>query len=152
MTPSRRALAFVGVGALGTAVQLGTFWVSLRWGHLHAAAATAIGVAAAVAHNFLWHRYWTWSDRRDSGASVVVTFARFALATGGVSLIGNVAIVWALVRALPVDGVAANLVAIALCALANYHASDRLVFVPSTFAPPRTSARPRENLGTSLPT
>lgn len=129
MTRGARVAAFAGVGVLGIGVQVVTVWGGMRWGGLGPTFATACGVSAAVVHNFAWHRRWTWGDRRVTGRSTWAAFGRFVAANGIVSLAGNLAIVWLLVHLWPLGGVAANLIAIGLMAVANYWASDRLVFV-----------------------
>jgi putative flippase GtrA len=123
-----RFLRFSGVGALGIGLQLSTVAALTSWGHVNVAVATALGVAAAVVHNFIWHRKWTWADRRTGNA--FATFCSFALANGAVSLVGNVAIVSLLALWAGLHDVAANVVAIAACGVVNYCLSDRLVFGP----------------------
>jgi putative flippase GtrA len=123
-----RFLRFNGVGALGIGVQLSTVAALTALVHLNVAAATGIGVAAAVVHNFIWHREWTWADRRSANGNVFATFCSFALSNGAVSLVGNVAIVSVLVWWAGLGGVIANVVAIAACGVANFWLGDRVVF------------------------
>ena len=53
--------------------------------------ATLAAVSAAIVHNFVWHLRWTWRDRRFRRiAACSPPSARFALANGAVSLVGNV--------------------------------------------------------------
>jgi putative flippase GtrA len=120
-------MRFNGVGALGMAVQLGTVWVLGTWMATPAAVATAVGVSAAVVHNFSWHRRWTWRDR-PLGPSRLNTFVAFATANGAVSLAGNVVIVTLLTTSGAATPVAANVVAIAICSLVNFWTSDTVVF------------------------
>jgi putative flippase GtrA len=127
----KRFLRFNGVGALGVGVQLSTVAALTAWFHVNVAAATAIGVTAAVVHNFIWHREWTWADRRSEGGRLLRTFCSFALSNGAVSLVGNVAIVSIMVSWTGLAGVAANVVAIAACGVANYWLGDRVVFANS---------------------
>jgi len=120
-----RALKFAIVGALGIGVQLGVLQVlaGLAVPYL---LATALGVASAVVHNFAWHRRWTWRDRPDD--RVLMAFARFALANGAVSLVGNVMAMALLVGVITLPIVVANVLAIAACGIGNYFLADRLVF------------------------
>jgi putative flippase GtrA len=90
--------------------------------------ATAAGVAAAVVHNYVWHRRWTWADREGAGRHPCATLARFAAMNGAVSLAGNLAVMMVLVGGAGVPPVPANLVAIVVCSLVNYWLADRLVF------------------------
>jgi putative flippase GtrA len=120
----RRFVRFNGVSALGCAVQLAIV-AAFSSGGVHYAVATAAGVAVAVVHNFVWHRRWTWRDRPAAGRR---GFVRFALSTGAVSLVGNLAIVAIVVEAGRVPPVAANAAAVAACGLVNFWISDRHVF------------------------
>ena len=125
----RRWLAFNGVGLLGVLVQLSTLGVLTRVGHVHYLIATAIAVETAVLHNFVWHQRWTWRDRPSlSGMDTAIRLARFHLLNGIVSLTGNVAIVAVLGGIFGVAPMSANLVAIAVCSMINFFASEVLVF------------------------
>lgn len=135
MTGPARWVRFNVVGALGIAVQLGTIAGVDAIAHLPPAVSTGVGVAAAIAHNFAWHRHWTWRDRTIG--SIGRTWMRFALANGVVSLLGNVLVVQVLVGRHLMPLVGANVAAIAICGLANYALGDRVVF-----APPANAAGP----------
>ena len=114
----QRVTRFYAVGLLGIPVQLGALAMLSRVMDVGPAAALAVEVA--IIHNFLWHRRWTWSDRRGS-------FWRFNATTGLISILGNTALTVALVRlGLPV--MAANAVAIASCSAATYLAANRVAF------------------------
>jgi putative flippase GtrA len=123
-----RWLRFNGVGAMGMGVQVGT--IALLSGACGAdyRIATAAGVAAAVVHNYAWHRRWTWADRESAGRRPYATLARFAVTNGAVSLAGNLAIMTLLVGGAGLPPVPANLVAIVVCSVANYWLADRVVF------------------------
>jgi putative flippase GtrA len=121
-----RVVIFNGVGALGVGVQLVTVGVLVDEARVPVLIATALGVSAAVIHNFIWHWWWTWNDRRP--ASVGGAFARFATANGALSLAGNLLVVSGLQAYTRLSAPAANFVAIAVCGVANYLLSDRLVF------------------------
>jgi putative flippase GtrA len=128
----KRFLRFNGVGALGIGVQLSTVAALTFWVQMNVAAATGLGVAAAVVHNFIWHREWTWADRRAEGRDVLLTFCSFVLSNGAVSLVGNVALASILVWWTGLDEVTANIVAIGACGVVNYWLSDRVVFTNLT--------------------
>ena len=130
MRPASRSTAFVLVGAMGFAWQLAVLQL-LTWSGAPVEAGAAAGVAAAILHNFLWHRRYTWADRRRTGATAAAAqFLRFAGLNGVVSLVGNVVLTGALVRAgAPLLG--ANALAVGACSLANFVLSDRLVFAAS---------------------
>ena len=123
-----RFVKFNAVGGLGIVVQLTVIWFLTGVTQTPVVLATAVGVAAAVVNNFVWHRQWTWRDRLDDSGSTSAAFARFALANGMVSLIGNVAVMSALAQTTSLHPVPANLIAIAVCGVANYFIGDNLVF------------------------
>lgn len=125
----RRWLAFNGVGIVGVLVQLTVLGLLTRVGHVHYLIATAIAVETAVLHNFVWHQRWTWRDRPSlSGFDTAVRLARFHMLNGMVSLAGNVAIVAILSGMRGVSPVPANLIAIGVCSMINFFASEVLVF------------------------
>lgn len=124
MTRASRFVAFNVVGALGVVVQAG-FVALLTGAGMHYIPATAIAVAAAVTHNFWWHRCWTWRDRRVPARR---SLRRFALTNGAVSLAGNLGVMTTLVSGAQVPPVPANLVAIVLCSLLNFWLGDSIVF------------------------
>ena len=131
----RRWLAFNGVGVLGVGVQLGLLTLLVHGGGLHYLVATAIAVEITVLHNFIWHQHWTWRDRPSpSAAAVARRLARFHLLNGTVSLFGNLAIMTVLCGTLRIDPVAANVVAIGVCSMLNFVASEVLVFKTTSVA------------------
>lgn len=120
----RRILRFHAVGLAGIGVQLAAVWWFAAAG-VHTVAATALAVEAAVIHNFLWHRRWTW---RELDVPAAAAFVRFQLTNGLVSLAGNVVIVALLLRRFPLEAVAANAIAVAVCAAVNFLSADLFVF------------------------
>jgi putative flippase GtrA len=130
-----RFLRFNSVGALGFALQLGLLALLLRLG-LHYLAATALAVELTVLHNFVWHERWTWRDRPTrSGVPSTKLRAgraqrlwRFHAANGLISLAGNLLLMRVMVGLLGLPAVPANLLAVLLCSLVNFTASDRFVF------------------------
>lgn len=125
MTRVRRLVVFNVVGALGVVVQLAAFALLTGIAHVHYMTATPIAVATAVAHNFLWHRWWTWGDRRTGMRAALL---RFTLTNGLVSLAGNLGVMATLVSGANVPPVAANVVAITLCGLVNFWLGETFVF------------------------
>jgi putative flippase GtrA len=125
-----RWLKFNTVGAGGIAAQLLVLTALTSGMHCDYRWATALAVETAVLHNFLWHQRFTWADRAaGSLRGSALRLFKFNLSNGLVSLVGNVWIMQWLVGAAHWPPLAANLVAIAVCALANFVLSDRLVFV-----------------------
>lgn len=125
----KRWCIFNIVGILGIGIQLGTLAVLHGWIGLHYLPATALAVESAVLHNFVWHEHWTWADRcsrtlRES----LIRLARFNLTNGAISIGSNLLLMGLLVDGFGVPYLPANLLAITLCSIANYLASDRYVF------------------------
>ena len=128
-TGSRRWGVFNLVGLLGFAVQLSTLFLLKRFAGLAHMVATAIAVEIAVLHNFIWHEHVTWSDVvRPLRHGVLQRLIRFHIANGIISILGNLAITWALVECLHVPYLVANAVSVLICSLLNFVAADRFVF------------------------
>jgi len=123
----RRFARFSIVGAGGIVVQTAALGALLRFSDIHYMLATAVAVELSVLNNFVWHRRWTWADRRASRAALALL--RFNATTGAMSLAGNLVFMFLLVGGLRLDPRAANLIAIGLCSLVNFALSDRFVFV-----------------------
>ena len=118
---------FSAVGATGILVQAATLAVCLRVFDLHYLAATALAVEASVLHNFVWHRRWTWRDRRQArGLGLLL---RFNLTSGLLSLGGNLLLMLVLVGGMKLNAILANFITIAICSLINFTLADRFVFV-----------------------
>jgi len=123
-----RPLAFAAVAAGGFLIQMAIVAMLTRTTSIPAEAATAIGVELAILHNFLWHERWTWRDRIAAERPRSRRFLDYQLATGCISLAGNIFVVGIAVRAYAVDPTAANVLAVAMMSVANYLAADRWVF------------------------
>ncbi len=142
----RRWLVFNAVGGLGFVVQLGVLAFLMGWCGWGYVPATALAVETAVVHNFVWHEMYTWADRRQPGRfAVLCRLLRFNLTNGLVSVAGNLFFMRVFLHTLPVHYLTANTLSIAMCAIINFIASDRLVFrgpgvVPSFGLNPRPLA------------
>ncbi|HSE97686.1 MAG TPA: GtrA family protein, partial [Blastocatellia bacterium] len=68
----RRWVKFNAVGVTGVAVQTLMLGLLLKISGMHYLAATALAVEASVLNNFIWHRKWTWADRRQSSAGIML--------------------------------------------------------------------------------
>jgi putative flippase GtrA len=127
VNPLTRFGRFGAVSALGMGLQLTVLWALVgAVGTLDYLPATLVAVSAAIVHNFLWHRRWTWRDRRTAGWTSA--FARFVLSNGLVSLVGNAVAMAALVGGLGMHPLSASLGAVAACGCVNFALADRLVF------------------------
>lgn len=124
-----RGVLFAVVGLIGYAVQTAVLWLLVSRAGLSVVPATLLATEAAVLHNFLWHLRWTWSDRPAGPGGVAVRLLRFNVSNGGFSLVGGAALMALLVDALGMHYLAANVVAVLACSVANYVTSDRWVFV-----------------------
>ena len=120
-------LKFNGVGLAGFALQLGLLALLVRLGCI-TWPRPPLAVELTVLHNFAWHERWTWRDRPAGAGSRMRRLWRFHAANGLVSLIGNVLLMRLFVGLLGWPAVPANLLAVLLCALVNFTASDRFVF------------------------
>ncbi len=124
-----RWLKFNVVGGIGIVVQLlflGLFKSILQMNYL---IATALAVEAAVIHNFVWHERFTWVDRCTQ--HVATRFLKFNLTTGALSILGNLALMRLGVGTFGLNYLTANVLAIAICSMANFLVSDRFVFLAS---------------------
>ena len=125
----KRWCVFNFVGFLGIGVQLAALATLHGWAGLHYLAATALAVESAILHNFLWHEHWTWAIRpsrtlRES----LIRLARFNLTNGALSMGSNLLLMSLLVDVCSLPYLPANLLAISICSIASYFASDRYVF------------------------
>jgi putative flippase GtrA len=121
-----RWLKFNAVGGVGIGVQLGALAILKSVCHVHYLVATAIGVEAAILHNFLWHERFTWADRTGSPAHW--RLLKFNLTTGAFSLAGNLLLMRILVGSGHMQYLVANGMVISICSVGNFLVSDQFVF------------------------
>jgi putative flippase GtrA len=121
-----RPLRYLAVATLGAGVQAIVVAAAAAAG-MPPVTATLLGIEAAILHNFAWHDRWTWQDRprREPRA---LRLARYngAMATTSLALGGAVS--WVVFEWAGGGLVIANVAAVAAGAIANYYASDRLIF------------------------
>lgn len=123
-----RAAKFYAVGALGIVVQLLALYLYKPLFEPHYLWATAAAVETAIVHNFLWHEFWTWSDRPSSGGERLARLWRFHVSNGLLSLAGNLLLMRLLVGTLGLHYLLANIISIASLAVANFFLSELYVF------------------------
>lgn len=124
-----RWLRFNAVGALGICIQLITVFLCGSILGFDALRSTALGVEAAVLHNFVWHEHFTWADRRvGSRREVLRRLFAFNMTVGAVSIAGNMFLVSLFMRELCASLLFANLISIATCSLLNFVVNDKIVF------------------------
>jgi len=133
-THGRRWAMFNAVGIAGLLFQLACLALLKDLLGVHYVAAAVAAIELTVLHNFYWHVRWTWADRPVSRASLMRRLVRFHLTNGAVSLAGSVAVMAGLVEIGHFNYLLANVIAVAVCALANFVLSDRVVFAPAVGA------------------
>ena len=116
----KRWLRFNAVGVLGAGIQLAVLWLMLQL-HVHYLLATGIAIEAALLHNFVWHRLWTWAGHAGS-------LWRFHASNGLISLISNLLLMRILTGALGLPAIPSNLAAITLTSLLNFAFASKWVF------------------------
>jgi hypothetical protein len=90
-----------------------------------------VAVAFTVFHNFAWHECFTFRDHVRGAREfrcLANRFLKFNLITGVISVTGNLLVVQFLTARTRIPLAALNLLAIAICGVANYFANERLVF------------------------
>lgn len=146
MNPVRRWLRFNIVGLAGMLVQLVTLAGLTHIVRGHYLLLSGIAVETAILHNFVAHVHYTWKDRglhslrdvsallrnRQARAATLGALGRFQISNGGVSLGGNFIVMRLLVGSAHMPVLAANLVSIAVCGLANFGLGDRWAFAAET--------------------
>ncbi len=123
-------LRFNAVGVAGFGVQLVVLEILTRIVGLHYLAASLVAVEAAVLHNFVWHRRWTWAGR--GAGSWWRLLWRFHATHGVFSLAGALCFMPLLAGVARLEPGVANLASTALCALVSlisFFILDRYVFI-----------------------
>jgi len=115
------------VGVMGMVVQLAALALIDRCVPGHYLFATVAAIELALLHNFVWHTRYTWRDRRDS-SPLWIQCIRFHLSNGLVSMVGNLAIMRVLVDEVHMLLLAANMIAILCCSIANFYLGDHWAF------------------------
>ena len=115
------------VGAMGMVVQLTALARFTRLCDGHYLYASTAAVELTLIHNFVWHLRYTWRDRREE-TTRFIQFVRFQLSNGMISLVGNVLLMRMLVGKARVPVLAANVMAILCCSIANFCLGDNWTF------------------------
>jgi putative flippase GtrA len=122
-----RWLRFNSVGAIGTLVQLATLALFDHLAPHHTLLVTAAALELTLLHNFLWHRRFTWPTTAER-QPWMTPLLRFHISNGLVSLTGNLLVMRLLVTQLHLPLLVSNVIAIALCSLANFWLSNVWAF------------------------
>jgi len=124
-----RFVRFALVGAIGILLQLAALRFlthELGMGYL---LATVLAVEITILHNFVWHEWFTWSDRPANDAGTVIgRLLKLNGSTGGISLTGNVVVMQLMVEVAHLNVLLSNVIAVACCSVLNFFISDRLIF------------------------
>jgi putative flippase GtrA len=104
------------VGAIGILVQEAALCL-MSAASTNYLIATVVAVESAILHNFVWHRFFTWPDRRGSLSETFAALVRFNLSNGLISLVGNLALMALFSGALHWPLLPANLISITICAM-----------------------------------
>jgi dolichol-phosphate mannosyltransferase len=115
-----RFLKFCLVGGSGVGVNLGSYWLITRFGHLNRFTALAISFELSVVSNFLFNNFFTFSDRRVSKPlPFLVQFVKFnIISLGGLGI--QEGSLWLLNSVLNVNDIIAVLIGIILATIWNY--------------------------------
>ena len=139
MNPVVRWWRFSIVGIGGFLLQMAALALFRRVCGLHYLLASAGALELTLLHNFLWHRRYTWRDRRTDDA--LTQLARFHLSNGAVSFAGSLSIVHLLVNNLRLGLLVANAAAVICCALVNFLLGNFWAFArPQTGSPITTGS------------
>jgi putative flippase GtrA len=133
------------VGAIGILVQEAALCL-MSAASTNYLIATVVAVESAILHNFVWHRFFTWPDRRGSLSETFAALVRFNLSNGLISLVGNLALMALFSGALHWPLLPANLISITICALANFAGSDHWVFISEPISDSNASSAIRERI------
>ena len=117
----KRWLRFNAVGILGAGIQLAALALMLRL-HIHYLVATVLAIEAALLHNYVWHRLWTWGGQGGS-------LWRFHLSNGLISFVSNLLLMRWFTGILHFQPVPSNLAAIVITSFLNYALAIKWVFV-----------------------
>ena len=115
------------VGAMGMVLQLVALALLNRWTGGHYLCASAAAIELALLHNFVWHFYYTWRNRRDDSA-LLSQLLRFHLSNGLVSILGNLTLMRILVHEAHFPVIASNSIAILCCSILNFCLGDLWTF------------------------
>jgi dolichol-phosphate mannosyltransferase len=122
--PARASLARIGkfffVGGSGMLANTGVLVILYQHMHVALVVASAVATELAIANNFVWNNYWTFSRRTLS----LRRFARFNVVSLGGQCI-TIVTLWVLVRHADVYYVVANIAGIGLAFTWNFVASVR---------------------------
>jgi dolichol-phosphate mannosyltransferase len=126
---SGRIWKFGFVGLLGVAVNLGLLYLLGVTFGLYKGLAWFLAVDASIVHNFAWHEWFTWRDRRQAGGFALIRDAlAFHLAAAGTMLINGLIFLALSLMGAPL--LLAGATGIVGGTVFNFITADRWVFRP----------------------
>lgn len=134
-----RWVKFNLIGAAGMALQLTVLAFMNRLSHGHYLLASAVAVELTLLHNFVWHLRYTWRDR-GGNSTLTAQLVRFHLSNGIVSMFGNLLLMRLFVQQERMPLLAANIMAILCCSIANFFLGNNWVFAALRRAEASTQA------------
>jgi putative flippase GtrA len=90
-----RFLKFVAVGGIGTVIDFGLFNLLHTALGVNATVSNMVSFSAAIVNNYLWSRYWVFSETKDEQGGK--KFAQFVL-VNVIAWVLNTAVVWSVDR------------------------------------------------------
>jgi len=115
-----RFIKFCGVGLSGVLVNMGLLWLLTEFAGLFYLLSAAVSIETSIISNFVLNNYFTFRDRRPSGAK---SFFNYLVKFNLVSLAGlglNMGVLWLLTEVFGVYYLLSNLCGIAMATLWNY--------------------------------
>src|SRR5207248_4713384 len=121
-----RFARFAMVGAIGIIIQLATLRFLTHELEMDYLLATMVAVEITILHNFVWHEWFTWSDRgANRPGTLICRLLKLNGSTGGISLAGNLVVMQIMVGVTHLDVLLSNLIAVGCCSVLNFLISDR---------------------------
>lgn len=137
MNPFTRFLRFNLVGIIGIAVQLTTLAILNRALPTHILLTSTLAVELTLLHNFIWHLHYTWPSTPSPSTALL----RFHLSNGLISLLGNLTLMHLFTHLTRLPILLDNILAIAICGLANFLLAHHWVFHLPRDTSPHLAAR-----------
>jgi putative flippase GtrA len=129
-----RLAPFFLSGLAGFVAQVGAVWLLVSLTTVHYAVATVLAVELAIVVNFIFHERWTWRDRTGGAGGAkdaqgaMGRLLRFNALTGITSILGGVLVTALLVESMGMNAVVANILSVMALGVVNFIGADTLVF------------------------
>jgi putative flippase GtrA len=91
--------------------------------------ASLLAIEIAIIHNFIWLRFWAWSDRGEAKRPPFLKqLLLYNVATGIVDLTVNVSILWLLYKFFGIHYLLANIAGMLMGPFIKFWLNDKIVF------------------------